>query len=258
MSQKTQSDNQTAAKRIAEFRKALKSEHVRKITLAEKKDIFKRLGIRFPKRVTSDHHFQETFVFECNTYKVVVNSGIIDNKLLTPGLSWVMITRDDKRLLVRTFKSDDDEPSQAMLDRLLAYALVFKKMIIGRPMDPRTDELKGLIEKSEEFTNRKGKKKVRLRAYWTCESATDEVVFSENDLKKYLSGIPEHLQKAFLEKERKTESYWEHRKAKKLRKEIRKKSKVTKEKNRAFGDDFSQAVKNLAKRGPLERYPGCY
>lgn len=218
--------------RINTFKESLKDSSFRKLTLVEKKKMFQRLGIKFPKRTTSTHHLQDMYIFELDGYRVVINSGIIGNTLLTPGLSWVMITCDDKRLFVRAFKSDFDEPTQQMLDRLLAYALVMQWMLILRPLDNTTGKLKSLVEKEEEFINKKGKFKKRIRAYWVCDNDKDDYVFSPTNCYPLLKFKDEHLTKAFLKKEAQLEYYYEHRTAMRFRKDVRKKSKVTKPGNR--------------------------
>lgn len=238
--------------KIKLFEKSLKSSGFTKLTLEQKKKMFERLGLKFPDRVTTEHHLQRMYVCEHDGYRVVVNSGIIGNELLTPGLSWVMITEDYKRLFTRAFKSDTREPSQAMLDRILAYALVAKNIIFNRPLERRTSKLKRLVEKSETFTNKEGKEKRRLTDYWVCKHEVDDYVFKPTARVKYLEGISPQLKKVFLRKERELQRYYETRTAVRFRKEVRKTSKVTKPENQGvFGRHFKAALKDLPPRDSL-------
>jgi hypothetical protein len=218
--------------RIKDFDAHMKQLGYTRLTLHEKKKMFKRLGIVFPKRVTGTHHAQQMYVCEVDGYRSVINSGIVAYRLLTPGLSWAMITCDDKRLFVRAFKSDLDEPTEQMLDRMEAYAFVMKNMLRLRPLDPKTNKLKSLVEREEEFINTEGHFRKRLRAYWVCPNSPSEYVFSATNLYQLLESLDPKLVKAFKKKEAQTEYYYEHRTAIRFRKDVRKKSKVTNPKNR--------------------------
>ncbi len=226
----------TTVQLINKFENTLKKSGFIKLTIQEKKKIFQRLGIVFPKRVTGTHHAQQMYVFDHDGYRVVVNSGIIGYQLLTPGLSWVMITCDDKRLFVRVFKSDFHKPTEQMLNRMVAYALVMKNILRLRPLDPQTKKLKHLVEKEEEFINIKGRLKKRLRLYWTFPNTVDEYVFSPANLYELLKPLNIKFATAFSEKEKKAEYYYEHRTAIRFRKDVRKKSKVTNPGNRIIAE----------------------
>lgn len=219
-------------KKIKIFEKSLKSSGFRKLSRSEKKKTFKRLGLQFPDRVTSGHHLQDMYVFEHDAYRVVINSGIVDNQLLKPGLSWVMITADDKRLFSRPFLSKETKPSQIMLDRILAYGLVARNIIINRPLAKSTNKLKDLIEKEEIIINDDGDPKRILTSCWVSEGEPEEYVFKPTNQMEYLKNIPKFFKILFLKKEYMLQKYFATRTAKKFRKEIRKKSKVTKPENR--------------------------
>lgn len=236
--------------KIKLFEKELLSLGYTKLTLAEKKKLFKRLGIEFPKRTTKTHHLQDMYVFERDGYRGVINSGIVRKKLLKPGLSWAMITADDKPLFSRPFMSKKDDPSQIMLDRMLAYAYIIQNIILKRPLEGRTGKLKDLVEKEEKIITDAGETKRALTDFWVCEHEPDEYVFKPSNQAKYLENVPKSLKILFLRKERQIKKNFETRKAKLFRKEIRKTARITKPENRTLVAVNSKRFKSLVKNYP--------
>lgn len=157
----------------------MKSLGFRKVTLEEKRKDFKRLGKKFPDRVTGAHHYQDMYVFEHQGYQAVVNSGILDGRLLKPGLSWVLITADYKRLFVRAFKSNTAIFSEATADRLIAYAYLVKEIILNRPLDEPSGKLKDLVERDEQFLVPGQGYKRRLVNYWMSDNEPEQELFEK-------------------------------------------------------------------------------
>lgn len=219
------------SKTVENFHKKMKNLGFRKVPLFEKKKDFKRLGKVFPSRVTGAHHYQDMYVFEHQGYRAVINSGIIDGKLLKPGLSWALITLDHKRLFVRAFKSNTANVTEAMADRLIAYAYLLKGVLLNRPTDTRSGQLKDLREQEESFlVPEQGYKRI-LKNYWMSDNDPAQELFEKELFESYLQKVPARYCEIINNKEKSLTNYYRKRPFNRFRKEVRKKSKTEKSGN---------------------------
>jgi hypothetical protein len=201
----------------------------RLVPLMEKKQEFERLGKEFPSRVNETHHIQEMYIFEYLGYRAVINTGIIEGKLLIEkGLSWVLIVKDYKPLFTRAFRSNTCDMSKVMADRLIAYAQLTRNIILHRPLDLQ-GKLKDLVEIEDSVFNKPlNQHRKCLKNYWMADFDPPEDLFSTENEKLYFSDIDKKFLKLIRKKEYALNRYYmKDRTAKKFRKEIRKKS-VTK------------------------------
>ncbi len=218
---------------ITSLRERLLELGFRLVSVEEKKREFERLGKEFPDRVTGLHHYQDMYIFEHLGYRAVVNTGIINGKLMKPGLSWVLITEDSKTLFARAFKENSGNMPEIMSDRLVAYAQLVQNIVLNRPLDPVSKKPKDLVEhKVAIFIKETGKYTDILKNSWFCDHGPEEDLFSLDNMRVYFDGIDEYSSNLIHQKEKIMYRYFTlWRKAKNFRKEIRKKSLTKKPEN---------------------------